>query len=187
VRLPTYPDLGTLKLNVKPALQAPCRLAQFLNMPLRVTADGMVRIKVDTDTDAVFWPDIVATTVGAGAPDELLVENIAELPGVIKVAHVFTDPQSVRRQQALHPIPADIAALQRFVTQLQVDEARDIYSFSLGNRRYRGIFDYFVTKARVPVPNAVRIQDIDDRNGDGIDDFLVNFPTRQQQVLFAVQ
>jgi hypothetical protein len=171
------------RLLTHSALHAPCHLRNLFNLPLSVSPNGVVYIEVNEDMRYAALPDIVALPTHK-APG-LWLEESRILPGMMRAVHVFISSDGTRRMQILHPTVQDLKSIERVVQRVRFLDDNAL-EFTLGNRTYRGIPDYVVSRARVPVPNNFRVQTSEDYNGDAIEDYLLSYPDGQQQILFAL-
>ena len=64
-------------------------------------------------------------------------------------------------------------------------ESNVMVNFKWGGQNYRGVLDYLITKS-TPSNDEMQVQSLPDQNGDGIEDFVLFYPTGEQQILFAV-
>jgi sugar lactone lactonase YvrE len=165
-----------------PALHAPCALEQALRLPVHLSVDGLAHVIANEDISYVARPDLAALPTAEGIG--LWLNQNAALPGLVRAAYVFNSHDGIRRMQALHPAPVDLASIQRVAETVRFLDA-GVLEFRLGSRNYRGIPDYVVTRARVSVPNHFRVYPWEDFNGDGITDYMLSYPDGRQQILFA--
>ncbi|MDM8566508.1 Calx-beta domain-containing protein [Candidatus Halobeggiatoa sp. HSG11] len=92
---------------------------------------------------------------------------------------VLTDSDQ-HRQQFIYPAANDTETLYALPDTKLTYEG--MLTVQINNRSYTGLLDYMVTKG---THNELSIQDIDDINGDGCPDYLLNYPNGNSQIIFC--
>ena len=175
-----------LALHTYSALQDPCALYNsFGGIPLDIDPDGSLRVRVSRELAYTARPDLTAWPVAPDTPVGAGLEPSPVLADYVVAYYVFDDPGGQRRRQYLYPLPASLSHLAAATENLYYHDSGEV-GFALGGHTYRGIPDYVVSPGTGPIISSVRIVAVDDRNGDGIGDYLISYPNRDQQILFGL-
>ncbi|HEC84294.1 MAG TPA: right-handed parallel beta-helix repeat-containing protein [Thioploca sp.] len=174
----------------QPALQAPCELQAALEalgfLSLTVQPNGNVKIAASEDSWLSVRPAFVSVEVAQDSLLGIAFTNSAVVSDVPLVYLVFTDSYGKQRQQMISPAVAVPEALYASAQEITV-KAEGMVSFKLDDQTYRGVVDYMVTNSTQSTANdEVQVEPLPDMNGDGIADFVLFYPTGEQQTLFTV-
>jgi hypothetical protein len=176
-----------LEILAQPAIQAPCELQialEGLNLSAFVMQpNGNVTIPVSE----IFWysarPD--AATREITAPTTLGINFLpSKIAGTVIAQQVFTDYYGKQREQLFYPAVAVPEVLDKSADKITM-ELNGVVTFTLAGKSYHGVVDYAVTKDKVTT-DSLKVQPLPDSNGDGQDDWLVLYPTGEQQIIFAI-
>jgi len=86
--------------------------------------------------------------------------------------------------QALYPTIANKIAFYSTIEQRNTYYKKGFIAFIFNNQRYQGFLSYFIQKSSPT--SFLRIEIIDDKNQDGVSDFMIYYPTGEQQILFNI-
>jgi len=109
------------------------------------------------------------------------------------VAFIYQDDSSTLWQQIIFPAAADPDALYALLK----DNASNTVTLKEGHatlnifegttkRAYHGRFDFAVSKAAPPASDKVQVVVIEDKNGDGYQDYRIIYPNGDRQILFKI-
>jgi hypothetical protein len=57
----------------------------------------------------------------------------------------------------------------------------------IGNRKYQGVLDYVVTTGQPQTTEQLQLHNTADQNGDGCNDYRIDYPNGDSQILFCLQ
>jgi parallel beta-helix repeat protein len=178
-------DTG-LEVLTQPAVQAPCELQAALKgfgFPnLTVQTNGNFKISASQERWYSVRPDWASVEVAADTGLYSVEPPIVN--GISMIKQVFTDTNGKQREQNFYPAIAMPEALYDLAQE--VIESNRLVSFKLKDQRYHGVMDYLVSKSTQATTDKLQVEPQPDINGDGIEDFVLLYPTGEQQILFAV-
>jgi hypothetical protein len=182
-------DTG-LDIRTQSAVQAPCELQaalQTLSYPnYSVRNNGYLKIATFGNNWYSVQPDISSTEVNAPTADTGLYSIEPPIvQGLNMFKLIFADRNGKRREQLFYPALAMPEALylpeQEVVTQSNI-----LVNFKLDGNRHRGVVGYLVTQSTLATTDKAQIIPLSyDVNEDGLNDFVLRYPTGEQQTLFA--
>ncbi len=181
-------DTG-LEVLTQPAVQAPCELQAGLEgfgfPKFVVQTNGNFKIPASQQRWYSVRPDWASVEVAADTADTGLYA-IADpiVNGINQIKQVFTDSNGKLREQNFYQAIAVPEALYDLAQE--VIESNRLVSFKLNGQRYRGVVDYLVTKSTQAITDKLQVKQQPDINGDGIEDFVLLYPSGERQILFAV-
>ncbi|HEC83712.1 MAG TPA: DUF11 domain-containing protein, partial [Thioploca sp.] len=171
----------------QPAVQAPCELQtalEELGLPnVTVQTNGNLKIPASQESWYSARPDFASVEVADETPLGLHIVEQSTVNGGSQVKLVF-DSNGKRREQMFYPAIAVPEALYASARKVII-ESNVMVNFKWGGQNYRGVLDYLITKS-TPSNDEMQVQSLPDQNGDGIEDFVLFYPTGEQQILFAV-
>ncbi len=181
-------DTG-LEVLTQPAVQAPCELQAGLEgfgfPKFAVQTNGNFKIPASQQRWYSVRPDWASVEVAADTADTGLYA-IADpiVNGINQIKQVFTDSNGKLREQNFYQAIAVPEAL--YALAQEVIESNRLVSLKLNGQRYRGVVDYLVTKSTQAITDKLQVKQQPDINGDGIEDFVLLYPSGERQILFAV-
>lgn len=186
VRLVTGSGIAIL---THPAVQAPCGLqAAFADLGLSgfsISADGNVRVPAVEGAWFNMRPDLTSTEALSDSEIGISLTGPTISTGLSTVKLMFEAPMGGLREQLFFPAPAAADAL--FLSAEHVSlETSGVLSFVIDEQTIKGVLDYLIEKGAGAPPERLSVSVVPDRNGDGTDDYLMHYPTGDQQLLFAL-
>ncbi len=176
-----------VELIAPPAIQAPCALQAALaalQLPkYNVLSNGNLRIELSDSSWILARPSLIASPASEGANSDLLSIGMVENTGIFSLLYTFTEASQMW-QQMLLPMPADETAFMSAVTEYDRSSSGRI-SFSYEAQSYQGMFDVLVSQGEAS--GSFSIQAMGDVNGDGFEDYQVNFADGVQQLFYGMQ
>jgi hypothetical protein len=170
-----------LSMQVMAVVYQPDRLMSWLNLPknnISQKDNGNIWINIQNGEKVILRPkrmmekpdqaDLAIGSHGYESNDYLFYQ-------------ITQDKNGRRWQQTFYPAIADLQGLQAQATQVQLDEQGQL-TFSFEGVNYQGILDYKIVKQSHF--GKLRIKSITDTDNDGLDDFIINYPSGYQQRLF---
>jgi hypothetical protein len=181
-----------LSVFTHPALQAPSvlqsALADFGLNELLIQDNGNLQIPSE---DGIWYsarPDWLSTElVDVDAEAGMLFGESPYLGGLFSVSMRFDAGEGSLREQVMSSAVAYPEALYSSATNVSIG-AYGLVNFVLDGEAYRGVIDYVVTQGTPLTTDTIEV-DVEassDMNGDEIDDFVLNYSTGEQQILFAL-
>lgn len=172
-------------LETQPALQDPCAFQQLFGPRVKVHQDGNLSVISEHNVWYTARPALEAVQVGNTTPNQVVLKDSPLVSNYFVAAYVFTDNQGNKREQYLYPVSAQPHVLAQQARGVLYDRF-GLVQFIIGTQQYQGVFDYKVVKDDYSSGENIRVFSVQDKNGDGIDDFEVVYPGRDRQILFAV-
>jgi hypothetical protein len=172
-----------------PVIQAPAffneELGRFnLNEPA-MSEDGNFQIVINEGASIMARAAAFALQVPKEIP--LGISTLATpVPNVVNVSFVFEDKEGNNRQQFIYSAAADPEAL----LALSPNKTDIVLEFDgrarlqVGGNLYKGLLDYVVTTGNPPTATT-QILDIGDINADGCNDYRINYPKGESQILYC--
>ena len=172
------------EVTTHPVVQAPAEFNEALHSlslnEAEMLDNGNLKIPVDEGTYFIARANLYATQVPTETPLGITVTATG-------VSLVFEDSDGIRRQQFIYPAAADPEAVHLLSannpeTRLNNDGQVVI---PIDDRQYQGQLDYLVTSSEQSTV-GVQVQDIADVNGDSCDDYRIDYPNGESQVIFCL-
>jgi hypothetical protein len=105
--------------------------------------------------------------------------------GTVITQLAFTDRDGKQREQLFYSAVAIPESLDKSVDNITM-ALNGVVTFTLAGQKYHGVVDYAVTKDAKVTTATLKVQPLPDSNGDGQKDWLVIYPTGEQQIMFAM-
>jgi hypothetical protein len=179
-----------LEVLAQPALQAPTALQSALAVldlkEFTVQTNGNLQIPSAAGQWFSARPDIASVEVDSEAEMGLQFEQSLYGSQFVLASLIF-ESEGQRREQRFYPSVAQPEALFSSATGVTLG-TDGLVSFTQNGEAYRGIVDYLVTQTAQLTSERleVEVETASDLNGDGIEDFVLNYSTGEQQILFAL-
>jgi len=167
---------------------------------LETASDKKVLVEFDEQANILMFPFVgdhyyVSRPFSAIAAPPGAQEGLAALPldglaNVIEYSLMFREGEDKLMQQPLVPRPADWPGLKAIllampsIEDVRID-AHGIISVISAGSVLRGRVSYQVDVGGTPSTSGqIKLQAANDRNGDGVEDYLITYPNGDRQVLF---
>lgn len=164
------------------ALQAPLALHRILQQYDKTgfveRGDGSLRI--DTDEKAAWFIRPALQAQQTDRPAGIYGAQQGLMPLFYLV---FEDEQSVLWQQTLYAAPANVNQLHQWADKVFYEDQGRL-DVLLQGQRYRGFLAKEASAVANP-PATLQMWHIEDKNQDGVSDYLLIYPEGWQQVLYA--
>jgi len=176
------------EIITQPVMQAPAffneELRRFnLNEPT-MSENGNIQIVINEGASIMARAAAFALQVQIPLGISTLATPVAN---TVNVSFVFEDKEGNRRQQLIYPAAADpeaLFALSPNETDIVLEyDGRAHMQF--GGNLYEGLLDYVVTTGNPPTTATTQILDIGDINADGCNDYRINYPKGESQILYC--
>ncbi len=168
-----------IKVIAQPAIQNPVALQTALQkfdlQEATIQRNGNMKIVASDTTWYSARPDITSFEVDKNSKTGLFVTT---LPAFL----VFEDENGKKRQQAFHPAPADIEALQLATQKMEFNQG--LLTFQWMDKDYQGMLDYEILQG--DEVSKLQISSILDENDNESDNYLLNYPNGAVQKLFGL-
>jgi uncharacterized protein YjbI with pentapeptide repeats len=176
-----------LEILAQPAVQAPCELQaalERLNLPAFVTQpNGNVIIPVSKTTWYSARPDAATREITDSTTLGINFLSSSKVAGTVIAQQVFVDRDGKQREQLFYPAIAIPEVLDKSADGMTI-ELNGVVTFTLAGQKYHGGVDYIVTKDKVTT-ETLKVQLLPDSNGDGQEDWLITYPTGEQQKIYT--
>jgi hypothetical protein len=186
LRFITESGLGVL---TQPALQEPSALQTALSdmglAEFTIETNGNLSIPSSEEQWFSARPDWLSTKLASDMETGLAFGNSPYLSGLSSTTLIFNDAEGVRREQQIYPAVAYPEVLYSATQNVSI-EPYGLVNFQWGNRSYRGVMDYVVTKEDDSSAKILQVESIPDANGDGVKDLTLVYPGGERQIMFAV-
>ncbi len=176
--------------------------------------NGNLKVPAGNGSYYMARPNLFSETIESWVPlglngtDSLWIDNIADLFLVFTATDISTTQSngnsnpfdlsgdsavqtSVVRQQFMYPAAAcpevlyDLAATSNSKTTLHNDGRILAYiGRGVDNKAYEGLFDYLVTPGQPSPTGGLQVHQMDDVNGDGLNDYRITCPNGDSQVVY---
>ncbi|MEX2334973.1 MAG: hypothetical protein WD600_11990, partial [Pseudohongiella sp.] len=134
-------------------------------------------------------PDLLSVPASRGDAPGVVEFKVPGMGDLIAYSVLFENADGQLMQQDIVPVPADWPALRQLlselpdVSQVNINE-RGVVSVAIGEISITGRMDYFVGTGSAE-PGETRLIEAGDLTGNGVMDFVVEYPDGRRQRLYV--